>query len=119
MNTFYDLKKAYEREIEWCFDFGFRNLNNKTIWKKIKFLRGCCRTRWERECRSLFFSCVPCVTQTENIYGSCYCVMLSVYFVTAFEGDDCDENVAPVYSASMQRGMAEDNWDINNGMVNQ
>ena len=45
--------------------------------------------------------------------------MLSVYFVTAYEGDDCDENVAPVYSSSMQGGMAEDNWDINNGMVNQ
>ena len=45
--------------------------------------------------------------------------MLSVYFVTAYEGDDCDENVAPVDSSSMQGGMAEDNWDINNGMVNQ
>ena len=45
--------------------------------------------------------------------------MLSVYFVTAYEGDDCDENVAPVYSSSKQGGMAEDNWDINNGMVNQ
>lgn len=60
-----------------------------------------------------------CVTQSGNIYGFCYCVMLSVYFVTAYEGDDCDENVAPVYSSSMQGGMAEDNWDINNGMVNQ
>ena len=45
--------------------------------------------------------------------------MLSVYFVTAYEGDDCDENVAPVYSSSKEGGMAEDNWDINNGMVNQ
>jgi len=34
LNTFYDLKKAYEREIEWCFGFGGRNLNNETIWKK-------------------------------------------------------------------------------------
>jgi len=44
--------------------------------------------------------------------------MLSVYFVTASEGDDCDENVAPAYSSSMPGRMAEDNWGINNGMVN-
>ena len=57
----------------------------------------------EEKKSNCFFLCVPSVSQTENIHGFCYCVMLSVYFVTASEGDDCDENVAPAYSLSARR----------------